>query len=221
MAGPLAGPWGSAAGFWLPGSAAREPSVLSEDSSAFPVLRTRGASPRLWCPPRGHRHRRQGCRSQGRAGPALQQRVSAPRAPLRPPWLPVSSLTTQDTPAGVQQRAGLRAGRGVPLHGAQAAHLRAVRGTTRRSAEGRRGSTTQGSTCSRLSAPAPGSPPSQGRPEELGGQPSTPPTPDQRPSLTLRGTPFPTQRGVVAGTGSRQQTAGGLPGRHGSGHTHT
>ena len=40
-------------------------------------------------------------------------------------------------------------------------------------------------------------------------------------SLTLWGTPFPTQRGVVAGTGNRQQTAGGLPGRHGSGHTHT
>lgn len=158
--------------------------MLSEDSSAFPVLRTRGASPRLWCPPRGHRHRRQGCRSQGRAGPALQQRVSAPRAPLRPPWLPVSSLTTQDTPAGVQQRAGLRAGRGVPLHGAQAAHLRAVRGTTRRSAEGRRGSTTQGSTCSRLSAPAPGSPPSQGKtrgtrwPAQYTPHPRSTPVPD-------------------------------------------
>lgn len=48
LAGVPAEAGGSAAGFWLPCSVARKPSVLSEDSSAFPELRTKKRkSPRL------------------------------------------------------------------------------------------------------------------------------------------------------------------------------
>lgn len=134
--------------------------------------------------------------------------VSAPRAPLRPPWPPVSSLTTQAIQL-VRSRGGAASGaRGAPADGAQAVHLQAVQGHETRSTEGRRGAPTQGTTCSRLGAPHPSLPlPLRERPEELCANPVHPLPPINAPSLTLRGTPFPTDRGEGQAAGSRQPGA--------------